>query len=351
MECFESIYAAPLRNIESMKKRALPIIFLIVFAAFALIHPQSAHAAPSVAYSAQSGTIVFHVTNQIANIVIQTTSSTQIILVWVLAGGTSNNDDPVSINDNQSNFWSLATYGGGTTTQCAYSYTSCVFGTTISNPVSAVGHDAIQITFTGTGFRVALAAYDVAGGVYAYGTHGTGNSNLGSTTNLATSSFVPGANAIALTSAFVTGATANTFTAGAGYTLASGQGTYPSGAYYATSEFDITAAATTAPETSTSNQGWFEAGVAWVAGTGVTQAITLNVANLGPSAMASVSGCLVSNSTFSADGYKHTYTNLYPSCTVTVTAPSSPPPPPPEINPFRYVFNDAGNPISTWAII
>jgi len=54
----------------------------------------------------------------------------------------------------------------------------------------------------------------------------------------------------------------------------------------------------------------------------VTQSITITVANSAPSATFSISGCGVSNSTLSADGYKHTYSSITPSCSITVTVSS-----------------------------
>jgi hypothetical protein len=330
------------RNIDRIKFASIPVILLLLLGGL----PSAVHASATVGYSNQGGlnSGAAH-GNTAVSIRVQTSSGTEIVLVWVLAGGNDTDVSPISISDNESNTWTLSTYGGALTTQCAYTMTQCVYGTTWSNPVTYVGHDFITITFPNHGYIIALSVYDVITGALTYNTHSTGNSNLGSTSNLAVGSYTPTAGALVLTEAYIAlESPSNSFSAGAGYSLAEGQGTWPSGTWWATSETRIASGATTSPETSTSNYGWFEVSIALTGAAGVTQAVTVNVAPLAPSNVFFISGCAVTNSSFDADGYAHTYNGLAPSCALTITAPTFSSPY------YRYEFSNGGRPVSIWVV-
>ena len=69
----------------------------------------------------------------------------------------------------------------------------------------------------------------------------------------------------------------------------------------------------------------------------VTQPITITPVNGAPAVTITISGCSVSNGTFSGDGYKHTYSGVSASCTITLSTPGT-------SGNTRYVFNVSPKP-------
>lgn len=131
---------------------------------------------------------------------------------------------------------------------------------------------------------------------------------------------------------FVVGSIANqgntpatTTTAGSGFTVLSGTSSLCVGTNAECSAMEYDAAPSgsqTVPASLSASTNWAEVGVDFYFT--VAQPLTVTVANSGASGTITISGCGTTNtnSTFTANGNKKTYSGLTPSCTITLTVPA-----------------------------
>ena len=297
-----------------MKTSAIVVICLLALSGCLILAPiPQAHAtSPVVNYTNQTGVAPFSSGNTVVNIQIQTTSSTQIVLIWAAPAQVSGT---TFVSDNQSNAWTAVGVAQG---PCLDFGGICSYGALISNQVVDVGHDSITMLFPSNGYYLGVGAYDVSGGTVIFNVESYGNAPH---SNLAVSSYSAGTSVLVLTEAYIQ-ANTGTIIAGGSYTLAANQAQFPSGGYWASSEYEILTGSTTSPETSTANTGWFEASMSFEVTTPVSQSINILTANYAPVLKFPVTGCGVSNATFLGDGYAHTYHNLAPSSAIVVTVPT-----------------------------